>query len=48
MKKYGLHLTRRNGYKVFSYTRLVNEANLKEEIISHIKLGYIIESIQEL
>lgn len=48
MKTYSLQMIRKIGNTVIPYKRLVIETKLEKELITYIKAGYIIESIQEV
>ena len=48
MKTYSLQMSRKIGNTVIPYKRLVIEIKLEKEIITYIKAGYVIESIQEV
>lgn len=48
MKTYSLQMIRKIGNTVIPYKRLVIETKLEKELITYIKAGYIIKSIQEV
>lgn len=48
MKIYSLQMERKVGRIVIPYNRLVNEVNLTNELMTYIKAGYVIKSIQEV
>lgn len=48
MKTYSLQMSRKIGNTVIPYKRLIIETKLEKEIMTHIKAGYVIESIKEV